>query len=318
MNNKIHFFSVSYIIAALLLCSCDVSKTNSAQSQESLQASSYTELLSMFEQLSYSWDTLNEGVPVFTLDAFPQDMSSIYDVRLKKKTFFLSLLPMVMIQNKSILQQRSTLKRLLNSSRPLSNDQTAWLETLCKTYKCPGNPLTDHKIKEKILSRVDIVPTELVLAQAANESAYGTSRFAQQANNIFGQWTFTPGTGLVPENRPAGEIYEVRRFNNLADSIRSYMNNLNTHPAYKQLRATRTQLRKAGAPLEGKKLAEGLLNYSTRRDAYVAEIKTMIRYNRLANLSELKLREESRLAKNTIVPTHQLSSRTAAKNIQLL
>ncbi|MCD6527334.1 MAG: glucosaminidase domain-containing protein [Desulfuromonas sp.] len=318
MTYKIHLHSMTYLLAALLLCSCDVSKTNSAQSQQTLQASSYTELISLFDQLSYGWDTLEDGVPAFTLNAFPQDMALIYDVRLKKQLFFLSLLPMVIMQNEIILQQRETLLRLLNGSNPLVSEQSAWLSKLCRDYKCSGDPLTDHSSKEKILSRVDMVPTELVLAQAANESAYGTSRFAQQANNIFGQWTFTPGTGLVPADRPEGEYYEVRRFNTLADSIHSYLNNLNTHPAYEKLRTSRTQMRETGVPLEGKKLAEGLLNYSTRRDAYVAEIQTMIRHNRLASLAELKLRKSSRLAKQTILPTQQLSSRTAAKNVLTL
>jgi len=315
MTNKMRFISTIYVTSLFILCGCDVNTTNSAQSGIHLQPSSYTELISAFDQLNYHWETLEEGVPAFTLDRFPHDMGAIYDVKLKKKLFFLSLLPMVIMQNEAILEQRNHLKNLLNTTRPLTSEQNRWLANLCRRYQCPGDPVKDGAIRQKLLQRVDIVPIALVLAQAANESAYGTSRFAQKANNIFGQWTFTPGTGLVPSDRPAGATYEVRKFNTLADSIRSYMNNLNTHPAYQTLREKRAALRQADAPLEGKKLAEGLLNYSTRRDAYVDEIQSMIRHNRLAKLASVKLRKEIQLAGAPLLPHHQLSSRNASKGV---
>nr|WP_320115572.1 glucosaminidase domain-containing protein [uncultured Desulfuromonas sp.] len=309
MSQKIRFYSISYMISLLLLCSCDVHTGNSAQNRLHLEPTSYRQLIDTFADWGYSWETLDQGVPAFTLDRFPRDMGHIHDVKQKKKLFFLSLLPMIIMQNEAILQQRATLKKLLGSSAPLTTGQQQWLTLLCHEYRCDGDPISDPQVARQLLTRVDMLPTALVLAQAANESAYGSSRFAQQANNIFGQWTFTPGTGIVPAGRPEGATYEVRKFSNLAASIRSYMNNLNSHQAYRSLREKRYALRQAGAPLEGKKLAEGLLNYSTRRDAYVDEIQTMIRHNRLAQLAALKLRDDVQVAQESLLPQHQFSSR---------
>ncbi len=150
------------------------------------------------------------------------------------------------------------------------------------------------KARRKLLKRIDIIPPSLTLAQAANESGWGMSRFAQHANNIFGEWTFTPGTGLVPKGRPEGETYEVRRFKTLYDSIRSYLRNLNTHSAYRSMRTKRLRMRENGLPLTGYSLAGEMKFYSTRRDAYVAEIRQMIRGNHLEKLNDVTLLSQAR------------------------
>jgi len=130
----------------------------------------------------------------------------------------------------------------------------------------------------------------MLLAQAANESGWGSSRFAKQANNLFGEWTFTPGQGIVPKNRPAGASYEVKRFSSLYQSIRSYARNINTHWAYKGLRKRRKQMRLNGEVITGLKLAEELDLYSTRRKDYTRDIITLIRRNRLEQLATVRLR----------------------------
>ncbi len=144
-----------------------------------------------------------------------------------------------------------------------------------------------------MLSRVDTIPEDLALAQAANESAWGTSRFSLVANNLFGQWTFIPGQGIIPKDRPEGETYEVRKFSTVYDSVRSYLLNLNTHQAYKQLRQLRTASRVNGQNPKGLKLAEGLLRYSTRGEDYVKELQAMIRFNQLSRFTTAKLRTSS-------------------------
>jgi Bax protein len=120
-----------------------------------------------------------------------------------------------------------------------------------------------------------------VLAQAANESAWGRSRFATEGNNLFGQWCFSQGCGLIPNGRPEGATYEVAVFDTPLDSIRSYMMNLNSFHAYDELRKIRKERRDQGQMITGKALAEGLINYSTRREEYVKEIQLMIEHNNL-------------------------------------
>ena len=71
------------------------------------------------------------------------------------------------------------------------------------------------------------------------ESGWGESRFAQQGNNLFGEWCFTKGCGIVPSQRKEGATHEVRRFDSVDDALASYMHNLNTGHAYKALRVAR-------------------------------------------------------------------------------
>ncbi len=171
-------------------------------------------------------------------------------------------------------------------------------------YKLSGDPLHEPKIRRRLLKRVDIIPPGLALAQAASESAYGTSRFSRLANNLFGEWTFAPGTGIVPKDRPEGKTYEIRRFKSIFASVNAYFKNLNTHRAYKNLREKRAFLRSEGLPLKSTTLADGLIHYSIRGEEYVKSIKKIIRQNRLSRLSQVKLRapESSSLALGTNPP----------------
>ena len=135
--------------------------------------------------------------------------------------------------------------------------------------------------QENLLKKVNIIPPSLALAQAANESAWGTSRFAQKANNLFGEWCFSEGCGLVPLSRPDGETYEVEKFDELKGSVASYIHNLNSHPAYKKLRDIRDNV-----GVDGYKMAEGLEAYSARGEKYVEELQSMIEYNGLQEYDE--------------------------------
>jgi len=97
--------------------------------------------------------------------------------------------------------------------------------------------------RSDLVGRVDVVPPSLAIAQAAEESGWGTSRFAVEANAVFGQWTFRKGAGVVPERRDPGKRHEVRSFEGLRQSVSAYMHNLNIHWAYKEFRRVRRELR---------------------------------------------------------------------------
>lgn len=249
-----------------------------------IQAFHHKNLEQVFSEHRYSWNKLEQGVPPLILKQFPADLHLIRSVREKKELFFRTLLPMAMLANEEIREQRLELQNLI-SDYDREGFITAYQETrlaaLKKRYRFKGDPLANLRARKRLFGRIDIIPEALVLAQAANESAWGTSRFALQANNIFGEWTFTPGTGLIPEDRPQGATYEVRMFPNLYQSVRAYMRNINTHRAYAKLRVIRSEMRKSGMPLFGTSLTSGLINYSTRREAYAREIRAMIRSNRL-------------------------------------
>lgn len=269
----------------------------------------HQELKDFFAAHKYAWETLDEGVPPFILATLPHDLDRVPRVIDKKRIFFLSLLPMILMANDEILEQRQALLRLLelhDAGVPLDPAQRAWVSNLVEEYGMGGDPLSSPRVREMLLKRVDIIPPALALAQAASESGYGTSRFARIGNNLFGEWTFIPGTGIIPQRRPAGESYEVRRFETLFDSVKSYMKNLNTHRAYADLRMQRANLRAAGLPVRGMDLARGLERYSTRGESYVEDIRAIIRRNNLALLSSAFLRKDFSTVTQSEVPGSKL------------
>jgi Bax protein len=146
-------------------------------------------------------------------------------------------------------------------------------------------------VQQRLLRRVDEVPVALALAQAAIESGWGTSRFVHQANNLFGHWTYRHDRGLVPREREAGKTHRVRIFTTLRSSVQAYLHNLNTGRAYRHLRLLRAILRENDQPLDGEHLAAGLLHYSERGQAYVDEVRTLIRSNHLTHFETVRLRE---------------------------
>jgi Bax protein len=262
-----------------------------------LRPDSHQDLESYFADKDYDWETLGKGVPPFIIKTLPSDLHRVRRTAERKRIFFLSLLPMVLIANDEVAEQRRTLQgifRAHDEGLDLTDQQLDRLGAIQKEYEVRGDPLNNRHARRDLLRRVDIIPASLVLAQAATESAYGTSRFARRANNLFGEWTFIPGTGLIPKNRPEGASYEVRRFDSIYDSLHSYLNNINTHPAYQAFRAKRAALRAMGRPLRGVELAGGLELYSTRRQAYVRELRSIIRHNRLSLLSDMTLRNRER------------------------
>jgi Bax protein len=209
---------------------------------------------------------------------------------------------MILIANDEIRVERNKVLEIQQQKivhHQLNPAQQHILTTLAKRYKIRYRADQPQKMIQKLLNRIDIIPADLALAQAANESAWGTSRFSQLANNLFGQWTFTPGQGIVPEGRPEGQTYEVQKFLTIYDSVRSYLHNLNTHPAYKQLRRLRAKNRQTGKNPEGVELAEGLLRYSIRGEAYVKELQAMIKTNHLDRFATAKLRTTRQSAATT-------------------
>jgi Bax protein len=202
----------------------------------------------------------------------------------RKQEFFDYLTPVIRAENERIRQQRVRLMEIAEAHEqghaPGWQDRR-FLAGLAEEYRLDADALTTPELLDALLLRVDIIPRSLVLVQAAKESGWGSSRFARRANNLFGQWCYDPGCGLVPQNRLPGRTHEVRSFDTVRDAVASYVRNLNTHPSYEALRDVRAALRVQDAPLSGVRLAEGLQRYSERGEVYVREGQAMIRQNGL-------------------------------------
>jgi Bax protein len=205
------------------------------------------------------------------------------DVRNKKQAFFGFLAPIVQVENASIEQERERVVRIqqhLLAGNKLSSQQSKQLTAIAERYNVDVDSSDYEATFGVLLRRVDVVPEALVLVQAANESGWGTSRFATEALNFFGQWCFTKGCGLVPDARADDMSHEVRKFSSVNASVRSYLRNINTHPAYFELRRLRAEKRAAGADVRALDLTPGLLSYSERGEEYIYELNSMIRVNR--------------------------------------
>lgn len=221
-----------------------------------------------------------ESMVKSSLSAALPDFTQFTHVQDKKDSFFRFLLPRVQRANRKILEERKWLQALDQKSiTEISQQDIGRLLKLASKYK--ASVKEPSKIIDELLVKVDIIPPSLALAQAANESAWGTSRFAVKANNLFGQWCYVEGCGVIPKQRSDDEKHEVAKFNTVQASIDSYMRNLNSQFSYETLRQIRNELRDQGEALTGSDLAEGLLPYSTRREEYVKEIRSMINYNKL-------------------------------------
>ena len=202
----------------------------------------------------------------------------------RKQAFWGFLTPIVQAENKRQRAIRAAALPLAAASTALTGAQAQWLNTLCQLYRITTPCKPSAALTGAIRNRVDSIPASLALAQAANESAWGTSRFARLGNNLFGQWCHTKGCGIVPSRRDSGAVHEVRRFANAASSVRAYMNNLNSHRTYAKLRGLRADMRERNRTPTGLVLARGLERYSARGEDYVKELQSMIRYNKLQPL----------------------------------
>ena len=200
----------------------------------------------------------------------------------RKRVFLEFLRPVVQVENQRVLAQRERVLaalRTLEAGDRLSPWSKAWLDGMAARYGVDASePLQQARA---LAMRVDIVPASLVLAQAALESGWGRSRFAREANNLFGEWCFSPGCGVVPAQRPADRTYEVAAFDGVGASVRSYLDNLNTHPAYEDMRRIRSRLRQAGEKLDGHDLAAGLSRYAAIGEQSVERVRNVIRRNDL-------------------------------------
>lgn len=210
------------------------------------------------------------------------DFAGIRDVSEKKRRFFNFMMPYVEKENERLLAERIWLLEIrvkLEDNGVLNEEEQAHLARLNKAYRIKHKTISTLAAVKELLKCVDGLPKELVLMQAANESAWGSSRFARLGLNFFGQWCYSKGCGIVPKGRPEGKTYEVKAYMGVQQSVTSYFKNINTNPAYQLLRDIRAQLRANHLPLHPQVLATGLLAYSQRGDHYVQEISKMIEHN---------------------------------------
>jgi Bax protein len=254
-----------------------------------MTVASSEKLSDVFSRIGYHLDHVREHgrVPRVFLANIPTDLPNIRLAEQRKVMFIQTALPLILHVNEVILHDRDRIKHLRDAARagaPLDQTDVAWLEAKADEY---GLDAMDF---DRLLRRVDIIPPSLALAQSAEESGWGTSRFAQEGNALFGQRVWQPHKdGIVPEERPEGERFRVRAFKHLIDGVKSYAKNLNVHWAYDAFRKERAAMRRKGEKLDGAHLAESLQSYSERGGDYVRTLRTIMRVNSFKLFDGVKL-----------------------------
>jgi len=259
-------------------------------------------LIYVFDKLGYTGEKIDSGetvaIPPLIVVQIKKGWSDNETVQFKKSIFYRVILTLILYENEAVLRERVNLLELLANRADdgsFSPEQMSQLNHLAHSYRVikeeSEEPLSEENIQE-LITRVDIVPPSLALAQAAHESGYATSRFAYTANALFGQWDWSANAVKPQQQRKGMGNYGIKSFDQPIDSVRSYIWNLNTHRAYAGFRKERAAQRgeQLGLPkLDSQKLAGTLTSYSERGTEYTEELKSTIRFNRLERADHLRL-----------------------------
>ena len=234
----------------------------------------------------------NKLVKPINIDLLPNEIKSIENTRERKELFIQIILPLILEENKKIRLERKTLFAILNKNSN-SDAERNWLKSKFKQYGVVNRDLTTLKI------RMDEIPVSLAIAQAAKETGWGTSRFAQEGNALFGQWTFS-GEGIKPAGSDDGDTHKVMKFKILKASVRAYQRNLNTHKSYRKFRKIRSIQRDVLGNLNSLELVEYLDKYAETGKEYIKILKKIIEQNKLTDFDDAKILPGSQKEKNLI------------------
>ena len=237
----------------------------------------------LFEDTNYTLKDVREKklVKPVALTLLPGEIKMIENTKKRKDFFIQIVLPLILKENNNIKLDRKRLFSIINKSNNTKLEKK-WLEKKYKQYGVPSKDLSVLKI------RMDEVPVSLAIAQAAKETGWGTSRFAQEGNALFGQWTWS-GEGLQPKDADKNEGHKVMKFNVLQASVRAYQRNLNTHSSYKEFRKNRAKLRDQGLALDSLILSKYLDQYAETGSQYVEVLQKIIKQNNLKDFDDAKL-----------------------------
>jgi uncharacterized FlgJ-related protein len=265
-----------------------------------VESHNYNDVLQLFDKIGYTaekWQAGIREIPRIQLTHIPQRWQKVTQtipVGDKKNIFFRLTGSGILQANEKIIHER---EHLLDAIDRKDIHENEWLAALAVKYKVikQESDKRDNTALIELKKRVDIVPPSLALAQAAEESGWGTSRFAIKGNSLFGQWDFS-GKGIKPKEQRA-EIgnYGIAAFESPQASIEAYMLNLNTHRAYQHMRQKRAVFRQQNREPTGWDLAKTLDKYSERGVDYVKSLHAIMRYNKLNDADQAHLWDKGKI-----------------------
>jgi len=291
-NTSVIFAAISLcLITASLIYFPSNNKPSAPEQREAgKQFSSTKALLDYFHSINYLWPITDPTkLPDVLIQSMPSDINTVQDYGVRKTVFIRVMLPIILATQERIRKERASLMATIKSGNTIQNQQlTDEVNSLFDEYNI-DNSLSFQEKGDLLLLRYDELPLTLVLAQAAIESGWGTSRFTRVGNSLFGEWTYKKNAGIVPEDRQAGKSHQIKAFPSLQDSVTSYIRNINRNNAYKELREYRAEMRSNQQPLDARKLAEGLHRYSQKGKSYIVSLLQILNSKEFKQIESLKL-----------------------------
>ena len=288
---KENIFSIyGFFIITIIVCGCiygffnteyNSTSINRLYSKKIIETSEEEDTVKLKPKIKKNFNYKSEAI---NLNNIPGSNNSIElilfnsknNLSHKKIKFVGRLLPLILHENHKILIERKKLlyiKESLSVEKTLTNNDTVYLKKISKRY----NILTRNKHKidliDELLLSVNIIPNSIVLAQAANESGWGTSRFAKEYNALFGQYTYDENKGVIPFQREDGKKHLIKNFTSIDKSVESYFKNINSHYAYNDFRKIRSQMNDLYNDFNIKILTETLDAYA-EDESYVNRCKS--------------------------------------------
>ena len=294
--NKVKYTYVASEYNTLNVSKVKKTRTNKGQETEIIEEPKYfgskpdntislnsETTINLFEDLNYNLKSVRAGEKVkpIYLTKLPKDLNTLNDINKKRELFIKIVLPLILHENEKIADDRKKLFKILGKNFNTPGERV-WLKRRFKEYKVEDKDLGELK------TRMDIIPVSIALAQAANESGWGTSRFALEGNALFGQWTWSK-KGISPSKKDSNKNHRILQFQILKASVRAYKNNLNTHSAYTEFREERAKLRQDEKKIIGLLLTKYLKNYSAIGEKYTLSLENIIKANSLTDFDKANL-----------------------------
>ncbi len=273
----------------------DIDVFNSDENNLNTSRLSASTIEQLFEDTKYNLKKVKETKLVNignSIDHLPVEMKKIESTKKRKNLFIQIVLPLVIEENTKIRLDRKKFFAILNKNNN-SKAEKDWLFKKFKQYGVKSNDFSTLKI------RMDEIPVSLAIAQAAKETGWGTSRFAQEGNALFGQWTWS-GEGIKPAGADGDSKHKVAKFKVLKASVKAYQRNLNTHSGYKEFRRERAIQRDNEGKLNSLLLVNYLDKYAETGVEYTKILKKIIEQNSLTEFDDVKILPTTKKLKNLI------------------
>lgn len=213
-------------------------------------------------------------VPLVIYNSVP-DLDTL-NVEERKTAFINILLPSILLVKDQILSDRAIINSFIDKEE-LNESDSSFLNLQLKTYRVSSI--------EYLPERMIMPPVSIVLAQAALESGWGTSRFFKEGNNIFGMWSYSASHNRMAAAEKRGGVRQiyVRTFPDIYSSILNFCQTLGRVRAYKEFRKA---LETEDDPYV---LVDHLIRYSERGTSYTETVKLVMRKNDFPKYDNYKL-----------------------------